>query len=146
MTYCVQTWRPHLRKDINKLEAVQKRLIRMIPGLKGTTYTDKLKEVGIISLEERHRRLDLVEVFKITNDFEGLKSEKFFQRVSEVSQKETRSTSELKLHVKKSNIDIHKYHFAQRVVSDWNALPLKIRQAQSIDFFKKKMNDYLNAV
>ena len=32
LDYCVQSWRPHYRRDIDKLEKVQKRATRMVEG------------------------------------------------------------------------------------------------------------------
>ena len=33
LDYCIQAWIPHLRKDIDQLEWVQRRATRMIPGM-----------------------------------------------------------------------------------------------------------------
>ena len=35
LDYCVQAWSPYYRKDIDKLEKVQKRAVRMITDLRG---------------------------------------------------------------------------------------------------------------
>ena len=41
LEYCVQAWSPYYRKDIDKLEKVQKRAVRMITDLPGTSYRGK---------------------------------------------------------------------------------------------------------
>ena len=51
LEYCVPAWRPWLKKDFNKLERVQRRAVKMIQGLKGKTYEEKLKELGLMTDE-----------------------------------------------------------------------------------------------
>ena len=65
LEYCVKFWSPYCRKDIIKLERVQKRFTRMLPGLDGLTYKERLDRLGLFSQERRRLRGDLVEVYKI---------------------------------------------------------------------------------
>eukprot|EP00061_Rhincodon_typus_P017789 g46649.t1 len=59
---CMQFWLPCYRMDIINLERVQKRFIRMLPGLEGLSYKERL---GLFTLEPRKLRCDLIEVYKI---------------------------------------------------------------------------------
>ena len=52
-------------KDKEILEKVQKRAISMTSGLSGSTYEEKRREVGLTSLEERRKRGDMIQVWKI---------------------------------------------------------------------------------
>ncbi len=37
----------------------------MVSGLKGTEYEERLKELGLITLEERRHQADMLQTFKI---------------------------------------------------------------------------------
>ena len=64
-------WSPWNQKDIDLLEDVQKRVERMTAGLKTGTYQDKLKELGLPSLEER-RRGDMIQTWKILHKYDDV--------------------------------------------------------------------------
>ena len=60
LEYAVQAWNPWFQADIDCLENVQRRAIRMVSGLHGKTYEDKLREVGLTTLKERRIRGDML--------------------------------------------------------------------------------------
>ena len=64
LEFCVQFWPPYYRKDIIKLERVQKRFTRMQSGLDGLSYKERLDRLGLFSLERRRLWGDHIEVYK----------------------------------------------------------------------------------
>ena len=83
LEYCVQFWSPYYRKDIIKLERVQKRFTRMLPGLDGLSYKESLDRLGLFSLERRGLRGDLIEVYKVKRGTDQLHSQYLFPKVGE---------------------------------------------------------------
>jgi len=74
--YCI-AWSPHYVKDKALLERIQRRFIRMIPGLKNLKYEDRFRELNLWTLEDRRVRADLIEVFKIVSGLSSIKPETF---------------------------------------------------------------------
>ena len=49
----MQAWSPWTTQDKETLEKVQQRAVKMISGLKAREYEERLKELGMTTLEER---------------------------------------------------------------------------------------------
>jgi hypothetical protein len=62
---------------------VQHQFTRLIPGIEDLEYQDRLKLLGLLTLEERRNRTDLVEMFKISRTMSAVPFEDFFELYAE---------------------------------------------------------------
>lgn len=138
LEYCVQAWRPHLHKDIDLIEKVQRRATKLIFELKDKTYEERLLLLNLTTMETRRIRGDLIEVFKIFKGFDDIDYSKFF----ELSNSCTRGHS-LKLFKPGCRLDCRKFTFSQRVISLWNSLNDDIIACESINGFKGRIDKFL---
>ena len=141
LEYGVQFWSPNYRKDINKIERVQRRCTRMLPGFKQLSYRERLNKLGLYSLERRRLRGDLIEVFKMMKGIDRVDVDKLFPlRVGKI---QTRG-HDMRIKGQKFRGNMRGNFFTQRVVAVWNDLPAEVVEAGSILTFKSKVDRYMD--
>ena len=138
LEYCIQAWCPHLQKDIELLEKVQRRVTKLVPALKHVSYEERLLALKLTTLATRRLRGDLIEVFKLFKGFTDVDPDKFFT----LNKLSTRGHS-LKLHKSACKHDFRKFFFSQRVVDMWNGLPENTVNCGSVNVFKSRIDKYL---
>ena len=139
LEYCIQAWNPHLRKDVDMLEKIQRRATKLIPELRDLTYEERLKECGLTTLETRRLRGDQIEVFKILNGYENIDSNIFF----EIKESKITRGHNYTLVKKQSRLYVRKFSFSQRTINIWNNVSTDCVHASSVNMFKNKIDKYL---
>ena len=117
--------------------AYSRRATKLVKSLRRMSYRDRLKELGLITLEKRRTRGDLIEAYKILTDKEKINKDSFFEL--------NRSSYELrghafKLFVPRSSKAVRQNFFSVRVVGIWNGLPQHVVEAPSIGAFKSRLD------
>ena len=140
LDFAVQAWRPWQRGDIDLLEKVQKKMVGAISGLQGSTYEDKIAELGLQSLEDRRGWLDMVQTYKIVRGVDNVESGHWFTLRSEDGGQRTREAQGgLNIVGQRSRLEMRSNFFSQRVVDSWNGLSLETKQAKSVGEFKWRL-------
>ena len=143
LEFLVQAWCPWYKKDIDILEAVQKRAVDMVVGLRSLNYEDKLKEIQLLSLQERRQRGDMIQVWKYLHG-QNLGGDALLNKAQDQHIKNTRHTSkEMNIARVDYNTEVRKNFFASRCVEPWNNLPSTVQKCESLNDFKNEYDDYI---
>ena len=137
----VPVWFPYLQKDIDEVEAVQRRATKMLAVTKGLEYEDRLRLLKLPTLVYRRHRGDLIELYKMLNgqyDQEVLPH--FDMRSDIVTNSRNIRNHSKQLFITRSSQDVRANFFTKRVAPVWNGLTQNVVDAPSVDCFKKRLD------
>ena len=103
------------------------------------SYEERLGRLGLFLLEQRRLRSDLIEVYKIMSDMDGVDKEQLFPLV----EGSVTRGHKFKVRGRRFRGDVRKNVFTQRVVTVWNALLGRVVEAGCLTRFKKYLDKNL---
>ncbi|GAB0183557.1 hypothetical protein GRJ2_000821000 [Grus japonensis] len=135
LEYCVQFWAPQYNRDIDILETVQRRVIRMIKGLDDLTYEVRVRELELFTLQER--RLNVYIYLK-----RGCKEDRA-RLFSVVPSDRTRGNG-YKLKCRRFPLKIRKHFYPVKVTEHWHRLCRGAVESTSLKILKSCLDRVLD--
>ena len=135
LEYCVQVWSPYKQKYIKLLERVQRRATKLVPELRNLEYAERLKRLGLTTLEERRVRGDMIQTYKFISRKEDIDPSVFFKMA-----RPRPGAHGKKIFIQRPRLDVRKNFYSQRCGPKWNILDKKVIEAQKTGTFKKNFD------
>lgn len=149
LEYASCVWSPHLKKDMDAIERVQRRATKLVPELRDLPYAERLRKLQLPTLLYRRKRADLTQTYKILHGFDTLNTD---TRCPKCTQK-SMFTPSRNQHTRGHDFKLEKPEatgvrtrfYATRVINDWNSLSQNTVFASDINQFKASLRkDWTN--
>ena len=132
-------WAPRLRRDIDKLEGVQRRFTKRICNVREQQYETRLKKLGLPSLEYRRARGDMIETFKILKKLYDTNTTSSLFTLKDSSCTRGHPFKLTKNHCKTT---LYQHFFTNRIINNWNNLPQHVIMAGTLNSFKNLLDEH----
>ena len=139
LEYAAQFWSPHLIRDIDLIENVQRSFTRLINNFQMLNYEERLNELNLFSLQYRRERGQIIETFKFFKNSPDSAQILF----SFPASSRTRGHAH-KIENWRFKTEMGRYSFSNRVVKLWNSLPSELVEADSVEAFKRPLDEELS--
>ena len=153
LEYAVAAWSPWLTQDIDVLEDVQRRIVRMMSDVRGNTYEERLKNAGLTTLAKRRTRGDVIQAFKVFNGMSSVQKNEWFNLRDQEEIRSTRANAciteegcvrrENVIHMESVRLELRKNFFNVRVGKEWNRIPDQVRKQPSVNAFKNAYDKWI---
>ena len=125
------------------LERVQRRATEMIRGLEHLSYEDRLRELGLFSLEKRRLWDDIIAAFQYLKGAYKQEGSQLFTRMDN----SRRRGNGFKVKEGRCKLDIRGKFFSERVVRCWNSCPERLWMPRpSLEVFKARLDGALGSL
>ena len=142
LEYCCPLWNPCTIGPIQELEDIQREFTRKIGGFQDTSYWERLKMLGLMSLQRRRERYTLLIMWKILHEI--LPNDlKITFRPKDRRLGIQAIIPSLPRNCSLRNRTLYDSSFAVLGPTTWNKLPSWLNTIPSEDLFKKKLTAYL---
>ena len=135
-------WGPFYAGDKKMVESVQRRATKLIPELREMPYEQRLRALDLPSLEYRRSRGDMIQCYKIFNKIVRMNVEELFTPVPPSTTQAFTSGHPHRVLRQRATHRTRANCFSQRVIEKWNALPVEVVGAETVDQFKSKLDEY----
>ena len=145
LEFSSSVWSPWTAADIALLESVQEKALRMMSGLMGKSYAEKLLELDLWTLEKRREKFDLVQCFKVVHGIGNVQTSLVMVGDTERASLVTRNQSDpLNLIKQRANLEVRRNFYTIRIVDKWNSLPAETKHSPNVETFKRRIVKIMN--
>lgn len=143
LEFASPAWAPWYAGDIELLERVQMKAVKMVSGLRGRTYEERLVELDMVTLKQRRVETDMAQVHKIVHGIDRVEAKTWFKFSHNENERSTRATTD-PTHLSSAvfRTDIRKNFFSVRTINGWNKIPAEIREIPLSWRFKKRLREH----
>ena len=143
LEYASPLWMPYLKKDIEKIEGLQRTFTSKLNGLENLNYHERLTALNLYSLQRRRERFCIITMWKIANNLHPNQLNLEFYPTKRFGIKCRRKLFK----TKRSHIrTIQHNSFSSIGPALFNCVPRYIKEKESLPTFKAALDKFLRNI
>jgi len=141
LEYGSAVWSPWKVKYVKIIEQIQRRFTKLVYGMMGLSYEQRLKELNLHTLAFRRKREQLIQVYKLLHNHYDADYRNLFEKVDY----DAARGNGLKLKTIRTRLSLRSRFFTVAVIHAWNHLPNDVVNASTLNSLKTGVRRHLKA-
>jgi len=137
---CVHLWSPQHKKDMDRLERGQRRATKLIQELEHCSYEERLRELGLFSLDNRRLWGGLIAAFQYLKGAHRKDGENLLSKAC----CDSTGSNGFKIREGRFRLAIRNQFLIVRAVKCWHRLPREAAEAPSLETFEARLDGALS--
>ena len=135
MEYASCVWDPHSKRNIDKLEMVQRRAARFVKGdySRTSSVTAMLADLEWNTLQQRRMQSKTVMLYRVVHQLVSIPVTPFLIPIR------ASRCHNMRYAIPRSTVNAHLYSFFPSAIRIWNKLPASTVSAQSLETFRDQL-------
>ena len=142
LEYATVIWAPHTKRLKDAIEQVQRRATRLVLGMTGLNYSERLKKLSLPTLDYRRQRADQLQIFKLAKKIDKITTDKPCLHCGKVMLQPSLATTtrghQYKYQVQRAE-GIRRHFLTTRTIEAWNKLQAETVTSPSVNAFKGRL-------
>ena len=143
LEYASPLWMPYMKKDIEKIEALQRTLTSKLDDMGDLNYHERLKALRLYSLQRRRERFTIITIWKIANNLHPNQLNlEFYNTYRHGLRCRSKVSKSKRVHLR----TLYNNSFASRGPALFNTIPKAVKDKTSLASFKSALDRYLGTI
>ena len=141
--YACPLWQPFLKKDIEKIESLQRTFTSKLNGLEDFNYHERLRALDLYSLQRRRERFCIITVWKILNNLHPNQIHLEFYETRRFGMKCRSKIYRTRIvHIRTLQYN----SFAAKAPALFNCIPRSVKEKETLSSFKAALDKFLKTI
>ena len=145
LEFATPVWNVLSEKLIIKIESIQRRATKMVFEIRSLSYEERLNALGLTTLELRRKRTDLIQTYKIINGMDEVDIDMGTGRnLRQGGRNLINHGHQIEKEIPGSN-PMRNFSLPNRTATTWNILPSEVVRSDTVDIFKKRIDEHIRS-
>ena len=143
LEFASSVWNVLSKENVKRFESIQRRATKLVIEIRHMEYEERLRVPGLTNLDDRRKRGDMIQIYKIVNGIEEVEINMGTENNRGDANNRRHGHQILR---EKNYTPMRNNSLPNRNATTWNILPSEVVEADTVNIFKERIDKHMKSV